>query len=322
MELAERKATLRGTMTARRAGIAREVAARAGEAIAVRLAGAAELARGRRLALYAAAHGEPPLDALAAWAAERGIETLWPRIAGAALEFAPCAAGALVRGRFGILAPPDERPAVALAVGDVVLLPALALDAAGRRLGRGGGHYDRTLAAVAGPLLVGVGYDWQLVGEVPAGPEDRRVDMVATEARLLRTHAPRGPARVSARVPRRARRGAACCTSPPPGAAARGAPGDARTASPTAASIRPRDSLTIGNLVPIMLLDALAARRARADRADGRRHRADRRSVGQGRRAARCSTRERDRGERRRPAPHLRALSRLRSEAPERARGS
>jgi 5-formyltetrahydrofolate cyclo-ligase len=38
---------------------------------------------------------------------------------------------------------------------------------------------------------VGVGYDWQLVGEVPAGPEDRRVDMVATETRLLRTHAPR-----------------------------------------------------------------------------------------------------------------------------------
>ena len=192
MELAERKAALRGTMTARRAGIAPEVAARAGEAIAARLSGAAELARCRRLALYAASQGEPSLDALAAWAAERGIETLWPRVARAALEFAPCGAGALVRGRFGIPAPPDERPAVALAAGDVVLLPALALDAAGRRLGRGGGHYDRTLAGVAGPLLVGVGYDWQLVGEVPAGPEDRRVDMVATEARLLRTHAPRG----------------------------------------------------------------------------------------------------------------------------------
>jgi 5-formyltetrahydrofolate cyclo-ligase len=192
MELAERKAALRGTMTTRRAGIAPEVAARAGEAIAARLAGAAELARCRRLGLHAASHGEPPLDALAAWAAERRIETLWPRIAGPRLEFVPCVAGALVRGRFGILAPPDGLPAVALADGDVIVLPALALDAGGRRLGRGGGHYDRTLAAFAGPLLVGVGYDWQLVGEVPAGPEDRRVDMVATEARLLRTHAPRG----------------------------------------------------------------------------------------------------------------------------------
>jgi 5-formyltetrahydrofolate cyclo-ligase len=192
MDLADRKAALRRAMAARRSAVPAELAARTGRAIAALLAGAAELARCRRLALYAAAHGEPALGALAAWAEARGIETLWPRIAGAGLEFAPCAAGELVRGRYGILAPPDARPAVPVATGDVIVVPALALDAAGRRLGRGGGHYDRALAAVSGPLLVGVGYDWQLVGEVPAGPEDRRVDMVATETHLLRTHAPRG----------------------------------------------------------------------------------------------------------------------------------
>jgi 5-formyltetrahydrofolate cyclo-ligase len=191
MELAERKAALRRTMAERRSVIAEPDAVRAGDAIAARLAAAPEVVRCARLALYAASHGEPSLGALAAWAAERRIETLWPRLAGDALEFAACRADALVRGGFAIPAPPAERPSVALAAGDVVLLPALALDAAGRRLGRGGGHYDRALAAAVGPLLVGVGYDWQLVGEVPAGPEDRRVDMVATETRLLRTHAPR-----------------------------------------------------------------------------------------------------------------------------------
>jgi 5-formyltetrahydrofolate cyclo-ligase len=191
MELAERKAALRRRMAARRSAMPGASAARTGRAIAARLVNEAELARCRRLALYAATQGEPPMEALAEWAALRGIETLWPRIAGTGLEFAPCAAGALVRGRFGIPAPPDERRAVPLAAGDVIVLPALALDAAGRRLGRGGGHYDRALAALSGPVLVGVGYDWQLVGEVPAGPEDRRVDMVATETHLLRIPAPR-----------------------------------------------------------------------------------------------------------------------------------
>jgi 5-formyltetrahydrofolate cyclo-ligase len=190
MDLAERKAALRREMTARRRAVSEHDAAHAGAAIAARLAGQAELARCRRLALYAASDGEPALAALAEWAAARSVETLWPRLRGDALEFAACRADALVRGRFGIAAPPDERPATPLAAGDVVVLPALALDAVGRRLGRGGGHYDRTLAGAAGPLLVGVGYDWQLVGEVPAGPEDRRVDMVATDSRLLRTHAP------------------------------------------------------------------------------------------------------------------------------------
>jgi 5-formyltetrahydrofolate cyclo-ligase len=128
--------------------------------------------------------------------AESSSQARAPELASALLAYvtvlAILAAGALVRGRYGIPAPPDARPAVPLAAGDVIVVPALALDAAGRRLGRGGGHYDRALAAVSGPLLVGVGYDWQLVGEVPAGPEDRRVDMVATETHLLRTHAPRG----------------------------------------------------------------------------------------------------------------------------------
>jgi 5-formyltetrahydrofolate cyclo-ligase len=68
-------------------------------------------------------------------------------------------------------------------------VPALALDAAGRRLGRGGGHYDRLLAGVRGPIRVGVGYDFQLVELVPAGEGDERVDMVVTDQRLLRTRA-------------------------------------------------------------------------------------------------------------------------------------
>jgi 5-formyltetrahydrofolate cyclo-ligase len=112
-------------------------------------------------------------------------------VSGRRLEFAACAGEALVRGAFGLAEPPAALPAQPLGGADLVLLPSLALDAAGRRLGRGGGYYDRAFADApsGGPFLVGVGYDFQLVDEVPAGVGDGRVDMVATEARLIRTRA-------------------------------------------------------------------------------------------------------------------------------------
>jgi 5-formyltetrahydrofolate cyclo-ligase len=176
-------------MAAQRQALPRERAAAAGEALAAGLAELRELRAARRIALYAAAGGEMPTAPLLRLALGRGLAVLWPRLAGGSLEFAACSAAALVRGAFGVAEPPRALPAEALGPGDLVVLPALALDAAGRRLGRGGGHYDRAFAGVGadGPFRVGVGYDFQLVDEVPADVEDGRVDMVATETRQLRT---------------------------------------------------------------------------------------------------------------------------------------
>jgi len=178
-------------MAARRRAVSAERARAAGEALAAGLAATPELRRARRIALYAAAGGELPTAALEHAARELRLRVLWPRVVGRSLEFAACGADELVPGALGIGAPPAERAAEALGRGDVVVLPALALDAAGRRLGRGGGYYDRAFAGAPaeGPFLVGVGYDFQLVEEVPAGVGDGRVDMVATEARRIRTRA-------------------------------------------------------------------------------------------------------------------------------------
>lgn len=73
---------------------------------------------------------------------------------------------------------------------DAVLLPGLAFDRRGRRLGQGGGHYDRFLAAMPpGVLRIGVAYDWQLVDgpcpvahglTIPIEPHDRVLDHVVT----------------------------------------------------------------------------------------------------------------------------------------------
>jgi 5-formyltetrahydrofolate cyclo-ligase len=86
---------------------------------------------------------------------------------------------ALMRGQRGIMQPAGGetvRPAM-------LLIPLLAFDAQGYRLGYGGGHYDRTLEVLraAGPVLaVGVAFDAQEVAQLPVGPHDQRLDWMLT----------------------------------------------------------------------------------------------------------------------------------------------
>ena len=68
---------------------------------------------------------------------------------------------------------------------DVLLVPLLAFDRAGRRLGYGGGYYDCTLAALPGAKAIGIAYAGQEMPEVPAGPQDFRLPLIATEAGVI-----------------------------------------------------------------------------------------------------------------------------------------
>ncbi len=90
---------------------------------------------------------------------------------------------ALARRRFGMFEPGDAAKVVR---PDVVLVPLLAFDAAGHRLGYGAGHYDRTLAQLRaeGPLVaIGVAFAGQEVAALPAASHDQRLDAVVTERR-------------------------------------------------------------------------------------------------------------------------------------------
>ena len=89
----------------------------------------------------------------------------------------------LVAGVFGIATPPPEAE---LLEPEILLVPLLAFDGDGYRLGYGGGFYDRTLALRRArdpaPLAVGVAYAGQRVARVPRIPEDQRLDWVLSEA--------------------------------------------------------------------------------------------------------------------------------------------
>jgi 5-formyltetrahydrofolate cyclo-ligase len=88
---------------------------------------------------------------------------------------------ALAHGPMG-----TRQPAAGEAVTpDWLLVPLLAFDRAGRRLGYGGGYYDRTLAGLPGALAIGCAFAAQEVPEVPAGPEDVRLPRIATEAGII-----------------------------------------------------------------------------------------------------------------------------------------
>jgi 5-formyltetrahydrofolate cyclo-ligase len=86
---------------------------------------------------------------------------------------------------FGVSIPPKSASVVE---PDWLLVPLLAFDDKGYRLGYGGGFYDRTLAALRvrkSIFAIGVGYDGQQVDEVPHGPDDGRLDAIVTERRAL-----------------------------------------------------------------------------------------------------------------------------------------
>jgi 5-formyltetrahydrofolate cyclo-ligase len=91
----------------------------------------------------------------------------------------------IVRGKFGVSEPLASCAAVPLDQFDLVLVPGMAFDLNGDRLGRGRGFYDRILSAASG-VKCGVAYDFQLLEKVPVEPHDARVDFIFTPTRCLR----------------------------------------------------------------------------------------------------------------------------------------
>jgi 5-formyltetrahydrofolate cyclo-ligase len=83
----------------------------------------------------------------------------------------------------GTLGPGPSAPEVE---PTILLIPLLAFDASGQRLGYGKGHYDRVLASLPDALPVGLAYDAQEVGALPCEPHDRPLAIIVTQSRIIR----------------------------------------------------------------------------------------------------------------------------------------
>ncbi len=89
----------------------------------------------------------------------------------------------LVAGRFGVLEPGPDSPPAGLDF-DLILVPGMAFDRGGGRLGRGRGYYDRFLSRASG-VVAGVCFDDQLIGKVPLEPHDVRVNVIFTPSEMI-----------------------------------------------------------------------------------------------------------------------------------------
>ncbi len=167
-----------------------DVAAAAGRMVAAQLQTAPEFEVAGCVGLYAALPDEVPSRMCFESLRRRGLVCVFPRRQGEhGLVFHRVDAWEDLRpGRAGIAEPSESAPRRAPGPGDVVLVPGVAFDAHGQRLGRGTGCYDSAFppGAASPPLLFGVAYEFQVVESVPHGSRDRRVDAIVTERTIRR----------------------------------------------------------------------------------------------------------------------------------------
>jgi 5,10-methenyltetrahydrofolate synthetase len=198
-ESAERKAELRRTVLARRDALDPETRAASSIRIFSRIAALPAFRRARVVLAYSAFGSEPATGPFLATVLAGGLTLVLPRVNRTTrmldLYRVTDLATGLRPGVWGIREP-DPTVCAAAALGDVdfVLVPGVAFDSHGGRLGYGAGYYDRLLrGAAAGTPLVAAAFDVQLVDAIPMDAHDRRVDSVVTESRVYAAAGTPGP---------------------------------------------------------------------------------------------------------------------------------
>ncbi|GAV43633.1 5-formyltetrahydrofolate cyclo-ligase [Streptomyces acidiscabies] len=191
------KRELRRQLLAVRAGLTPDDLRVSAAALAERALELPELAHARAVAAYVSVGSEPGTLALLDALRARGVRVLLPALLPdndldwGLYDGEGSLASVRHGGRMALLEPVGERLGPDAVTGaDVVLLPGLAVDARGMRLGRGGGSYDRVLArlerAGSGAALVVLLYDGEVVERVPAEEHDRPVHAVVTPSGVRR----------------------------------------------------------------------------------------------------------------------------------------
>jgi 5-formyltetrahydrofolate cyclo-ligase len=181
------KRALRGRMRSLRRVLPAPAAAVRSAAACARLVELEVFAGARTVIAYVAFRNEldpaPALERARAVGKRVGLVRVEP---GGALSVREHAAdAALEENAQGVLEPADTASVIADSDVDLILVPALAADERGHRIGYGGGYYDRLLPRLPAARKVALVYDFQLLCEAPDTEGDVRVDWVVTDKRVL-----------------------------------------------------------------------------------------------------------------------------------------
>ena len=182
MDVLATKRTMRAEVRARLAKLAPARRALEEELVTAAIQDSAEWRRARTVFLYRSIVPELSTVGLANGAWREGKRVLFPRIAAAGLSLHEVMGWTgFEAGPLGI-PQPLASPVVEAGSVDMAIIPGVAWDREGGRLGRGGGHYDRVLPSLE--LAWGVGFDAQLVDLVPREAHDKRVQRVMAPSLL------------------------------------------------------------------------------------------------------------------------------------------
>ena len=145
--------------------------------------------KARSVLFFASMADEPDVWPLLAEALQAGKLVALPRFDPEKKNYAACQIRSLaedvVSGQFGIREPHNSCPALPLNRLDLILVPGIAFDLHGRRLGRGKGFYDQLLADVRGTTC-GVAFDEQIVAAIPLEPHDIPLNCILTPTRWIK----------------------------------------------------------------------------------------------------------------------------------------
>ena len=188
-DTAAAKAVLRARVLKARAAMAPAERIGAGATVSATLLGTPEIVASRTLVVFAPVGTEIPIDAFVEDRIAAGVGVFLPYVHGDDLAVARIRdlRGDVAPGWRGVREPlPERRRPARVDRVETFIVPGVAFDTAGVRLGYGGGHFDRLLArADPAAMFVGVAFDAQIVAQVPAQAHDVRVHRLVTERRTV-----------------------------------------------------------------------------------------------------------------------------------------
>lgn len=181
----EQKQELRKHCKAKRNAILPQERQKKSRIICKRLLESAAYEKAQKILVYSAIKSEVDLHDLCEQALREKKELYFPKVTGETMEFYRiCDFGQLKEGSFSVLEPDTGHHALTVFSGEAgtwILVPGVAFDKHGMRMGYGGGFYDRYLKKHPGLHKTGIAFEEQIVLQIPAEAFDRPMDDVITE---------------------------------------------------------------------------------------------------------------------------------------------